>query len=179
MFRYDRGLTVLPLLFISTSGGQLPLELDQWTRGAECFKSHNKQKECFRASQCVKRDGPFCVRFGSGSGKDLGTVMFYHRMTKDDPGCWDVHLKGGTTWAVVTAITNVNERDPIRDVSGESCDKSSASVFPGVHGKENDVLLMSSSFDDRVSVDRFTPPSGASFLGYVTVRADVSFIVVV
>jgi len=177
MFHYDRWLNVLPLLFSSSSGGHLPLQLDKWTRGAECFKSHNKQQECFRASHCVERDGPFCVRFRSGGGNDLGTVMFYQRVTKDDPGCWDVDLQGGSTWAVVTAITNVNERDPIRDVSGESCDKSSDSVFPSVLGKENDVLLMSSSFDDPVSVNSFTPPSGASTLGYIRVRGDVSIIV--
>jgi hypothetical protein len=105
--------------------------------------------------------------------------MFYQRVTKDDPGCWDVDLRGGSTWAIVTAITNVNERDPIRDVSGESCDKSSDSVFPSVHGKENDVLLMSSSFDDPATPDKFTPPSGASALGYIRIRGDVSFIVVV
>jgi hypothetical protein len=112
----------------------------------------------------------------SGGGNDLGTVMFYKRVTKDDPGCWVVDLKGGTTWAVVTAITNVNERDPTRDVSGASCDKSSNSVFPSVYGEDNDVLLLSQSFDDPASEGDFAPPSGISVLGYLRVKEDVSFI---
>jgi hypothetical protein len=57
--------------------------------------------------------------------------------------------------------------------------KSSDSVFPSVHGKENDVLLMSSPFDDPAMLDKFTPPSGASVLGYIRIRLDVSFIIVV
>ena len=101
--------------------------------------------------------------------------MFYQRVTTNDPGCWDVDLQSGLTWVIVTAITNVNERDPIRDVSGKSCNKSLDSVFPSVHGKENDVLLMSSLFDDPATPDKFTPPSGASVLGYIRIRDDVSF----
>jgi hypothetical protein len=114
----------------------------------------------------------------TGGGNDLGTVMFFHKVTRDDPGCWDVDLKGGNTWAFVTAITNVNERDPIRDVSGTSCDKSRSSVFPSVSGGENDVLLLSQSFDDPASMNDFSPPSGTAILGYLKVNDDVSFILV-
>jgi hypothetical protein len=172
------GLPYLTIV-VSSSGGHLPLHLDQWTRGAECFKSSNKQRDCFRASHCVEEDGPFCLRFRDGgnvgSGKDMGTVMFYHRVTNDDPSCWVVDLKGGTTWAVVTAITAVNEREPIRDVSITSCDKSSASVFPSVYGKVNDVLLLSQSFDDPASENDFAPPNGVTVLGFLRVEEDVSF----
>lgn len=172
--------TFFPLFFLSSSGGSLPLQLDQWTRGAECFKSNNKQQECFRASHCMDKDGPFCSQFRngrmSGDGNDLGTVMFYKRVTKDDPGCWVVDLKGGNTWAVVTAITNVNERDPIRDVSGASCDNSSNSVFPSVYGKENDVLLLSQSFDDPALEGDFAPPSGVSVIGFLQVNEDTGFL---
>jgi hypothetical protein len=127
----------------------------------------------------VSRETVPSVFFPSGGGNDLGTVMFYQGVTKDDPGCWDVDLQGGSSWAIITEITNVNERDPIRDVSGKSCGKLSDSVFPNVHGKENDVLLMSSSFDDPATLDKFMPPSGASVLGYVRIKGNVSFIVVV
>jgi hypothetical protein len=112
----------------------------------------------------------------TGEGNDLGTVMFYHKVTKDDSGCWDVDLKGGNTWAFVTAITNVNERDPIQDISGTSCDKSTNSVFSSVLGRENDVLLLSQSFDDPASMNDFSPPSGTSILGYLKVNDDVRFI---
>ena len=88
----------------SGSGGHLPLEIEHWTRGAECFKSNNKQKDCFRAAHCVVRDGNFCSRFRNGRmvgfGNDLATVMYYHKMTQSNPGCWTVDLNGGTTWAM-------------------------------------------------------------------------------
>ena len=171
-----------PCFVVSSSGGHLPLQFDNWTRGAECFKSTNKQQECFRASHCVEQNGPFCVRFHNGNmgggGNDLGTVMFYRRMTDADPRCWVVDLKGGTTWAIVTAITNVKQ-DPIRDFSNKSCDKVSSSQFPSAFGEENDVLLLSQSFDDAFAKDDFTPPSGASRLGYMRVNQDVSSVIVV
>jgi hypothetical protein len=113
-----------------------------------------------------------------GDGNDLGTVMFYHRMTDADPRCWVVDLKGGITWAMVTAITNVKQ-DPIRDFSNESCDKFTGSQFPSAFGDEHDVLLLSQSFDDAYDKDDFTPPSGVSRLGYMRVDQDVSFILVV
>lgn len=66
-----------------------------------------------------------------------------------DPGCWDFELPGSTTtWAVLTAVTNVNETQPISRVSGRSCDIEWESAFPSVYGEENDVLLLSQCFDD-------------------------------
>jgi hypothetical protein len=35
-----------------------------------------------------------------GFGNDLATVMYYHKMTQSNPGCWTVDLNGGTTWAM-------------------------------------------------------------------------------
>ena len=96
----------------SGSGGHLPIEIEHWTRGAECFKSNNKQKDCFRATHCVVRDGNFCTRFRNGrmvgKGNDLATVMYYHKMTQSNPGCWTVDLNGGTTWAMgeLTRLSN-------------------------------------------------------------------------
>jgi hypothetical protein len=112
-----------------------------------------------------------------GGGNDLGTVMFYRRMTDTDPRCWVIDLKGGNTWAMVTAITNVKQ-DPIREFSNESCDKLSSSRFPSVFGEEHDILLLSQSFDDPYAQDDFTPSSGVSRLGYMRVNQDVSFILV-
>lgn len=111
-----------------------------------------------------------------GGGNDLGTVMFYHKVSIDDPGCWVVDLEGGNTWAVVTAITNVNEQNPIEDVSDRACDKSPNSLFSIVFGRENDVLLLSQSFDDPASENDFSPPSSTSVLGYLQIKDDVSFI---
>lgn len=66
--------------------------------------------------------------------------------------------------------------DPIREFSGESCDKVSNSAFPSVFGSEHDVLLLSQSFDDAASMSDFKAPSGTSTLGYIRVSDDVSLI---
>ncbi len=53
-------------------------------------KSNNDQPICLLASGCVKEDGRYCLLFrGDGIisiGTDLGTVVFYHRVTEDNPG---------------------------------------------------------------------------------------------
>ena len=157
--------------FHSRTDGFLPLRINEWQRGAECFKSYNRQDECLRASHCVKRDGAYCLKFRRngevGNGKDLGTVMFYRKVTEDDPGCWTIEIPGGTTtWAVVTAITNVNEEKPILRNAGTSCDKAWDSVFPSVYGEENDVLLLSQSFDDTALEQDFLPPAETDLLGW-------------
>ena len=96
-------------------------------------------------------------------------------MTLDDPGCWNIKLRGGTTtWAVITAIRNVNDQKPIVSASSASCDRESDSVFPSVYGEENDVLLLSQSFDDTASVSDFKPPDGTSLLGWTRSEDEVS-----
>lgn len=119
-------------LFLSRTDGLLPLEIEQWKRAAACFKSTNKQDSCMRADHCVKRDGPYCLQFdqeaGGGNGRDLGTVVFYHHVTADDPGCWTVELPGkSAVWAIVTAISDVNRDRPIFRKKGVSCDVSRCS----------------------------------------------------
>ena len=151
----------------------LPLRLDRWTRGAECLKSKDGQDICLRASDCIKKDGPYCLQFqrDSGEGTDLGTVVFHRRVTKDDPASWNVELRGDhPTWAIATAITNVNERQPILSASGTFCDVDSKSVFPSVYGEENNVLLLSQSFDDSALNNKFLPPNGTSLLGWTEMR---------
>ena len=157
------------------------MRLDHWERGAECFKSNNKQVNCLRASDCIKEDGLYCLQFRQGThvgdGKDLGTVLFYRKVTGDDPGYWNIDLPGGTTtWAIMTAITNVNDQKPIVSASSASCDRVSDSVFSSAYGKENDVLLLSQSFDDTASMSDFKPPDGTSLLGWARSEDEVSFV---
>ncbi|KAL3792097.1 LOW QUALITY PROTEIN: hypothetical protein ACHAW5_006742 [Stephanodiscus triporus] len=165
----------------SRTDGFLPIRLDQWTRGAECFKSNNDQDDCLRASDCIQEDGPYCLKFRRGNrlgeGKDLSSIMFYRKVTEDDPGCWNIELRGNTTtWAVITAITNVNEQRPIVSAIGASCDNATDSVFPSVYGRDNDVLLLSQSFDDTASESDFKPPDGTSLLGWTRSDDEVSYI---
>lgn len=134
---------------------------------------------CLRASDCIIKDSPYCLQFqgDAGEGTDLGTVVFHRRVTEDDPASWNVELRGDhPTWAIATAITNVNERQPILSASGTFCDVDSKSVFPSVYGEENNVLLLSQSFDDSALNNKFLPPNGTSLLGW-TSRDEVSLII--
>ena len=144
-------------------------------------KSNNDQPICLLASGCVKEDGRYCLLFrGDGIvsvGTDLGTVVFYHRVTEDDPGSWAVVLEPGDdhpTWAIVTTITDVNEQQPIHSAMGVSCDGTLNSAFPSVNGEENYVLLLSQSFDDNASRIQFMPPNGTILLGQTTSSDEVS-----
>ncbi len=181
MYKRDLLLNLPPIICQSRTDGVLPIRLDHWERGAECFKSNNEQDRCLRASDCIKEDGPYCQRFRDGrraaNGQDLGTVLFYRKVTEEDPGNWKIDLPGGTTtWAIVTAITNVNEQRPIIITSGVSCDRVLVSTFPSVYGKESDVLLLSQSFDDTALESDFRPPDGTSLLGWVRSNDKVSFV---
>ena len=51
----------------------------------------------------------------------------FHRKFADSDDCWVIDINGGTTstWAIMTAITNVNDQDQIGDVKEVSCDKLS------------------------------------------------------
>lgn len=180
-------------LFLHRTDGYLPLRIDDdWIRGAEvshsksidrfiassnthislqCFKSFNRQNACLTAAHCKKREGPYCLEFdqeqGGGDGKDLGTVVFYHHVRAEDPGCWTVELPGkSTVWAIVTAIPAVNKDRPIFRKQGTSCDNEWESSFPAVYGKKNDVLLLSQSFDDTALKRHFQPPESTDLLGF-------------
>ena len=174
-------------LFLSRSDDYLPLEINDWTRGAECFKSDNGQKKCFTESDCIERDGEYCMKFNntdgvSGRGRDLATVMFTRRINEDDvEGCWELDIRGGhTTWATVAAIPNVNEANPIREVKPRSCDgqqaRSEKSIFNGVYGRMNDVLLLSQAFDDKADTTHFGPPVGTELLGFSSGGDDAGFL---
>lgn len=156
---------------LSRTDGLLPLELQGWKRGAACLKSYNRQDQCLRASHCIQREGPYCLKFRQngeeGSGKDLGTVLFYRKVTADLPGCVTITLPGSsTTWAIATVVSDVNEDQPIRRAAGRSCDVAWESVFPSIQGEANDVLLLSQCFDDTALRGDFLPPVGTKLLGW-------------
>ena len=132
-----------------------------------------------RAAHCVERDGPYCTKFRRngdvGDGRDLGTVLFHRKVTANTEGCFDIDIPGGsTTWAVLTAVTNVNEDNPVSQVSGTSCDVEWESKFPSVYGEKNDVLLLSQSFDDTALKNDFQPPDSTDLLGWTASYDEVS-----
>ncbi len=77
------------------------------------------------------------------------------------------------TWAIVTAISDVNDRNPIVDSAGESCDVNWNSVFPRVFGKKDDILLLSQSFDDTALKNSFQPPESTMLLGWTRSNDEV------
>jgi hypothetical protein len=163
----------------------MSIRLDGWKIGASCFKTNNNQPKCLLASDCIMRDDKDCLKFlgdgVSGGGYDLGTVVFHRTVTLDDltSGTLRTSVQGRDdrrTWAIVTAITNVNQLKPIRWFAGTSCDEQSDSVFPSVYGEENDVLLLSQSFDDTAMKNDFMPPDGTSLLGWTISRDEVRLI---
>ena len=104
---------------------------------------------------------------------------FYRQVIAGDPGYFRIELEGRTTtWAVITTITDVNQDNPIKDVSGTSCDGTGKSVFPSVYGKENDVLLLSQCFDDTASAEQFTPPPDMVRLGWTHSKDEVRLVLV-
>lgn len=86
-------------IYCSRTDGVLPLNLPRWNRGAECFKSFNRQQKCLRALHCTEEDGPYCKAFTrdgmtAGNGKDLATVVYYRHVEEDDPCEWTLNLAG-------------------------------------------------------------------------------------
>ena len=172
-------------LFLSRTDDYLPMELDGWTTGASCYKTDNEQDNCFSVSDCIWVDGDYCNRFKGedgyvGHGLDLATVLFYRTVIIDTPIAWNMTLRGSQpTWAIITAIPNVNAEMPINQtlgVRGTSCDRKYQSVFPSVYGKEDDILLLSQAFDDTASTTDFLAPEGTTRLGWIRSWDEAGFL---
>jgi hypothetical protein len=173
-------------LFLSRTDDYLPLQLDQWTSVAQCFKSSNEQAVCLTASDCTKQEDDYCKTFTKGRGRDLGTAVYFHKLTpndRNDDGVvnnmwrnWTIDIRGNNTaWAIINAIAGVNEKQPVLTTAGTSCDKEPGSVFPSVNGKVNDILLLSQSFDDTANIEHFLPPEGTMLLDWIKGDDEVSF----
>jgi hypothetical protein len=83
------------------------------------------------------------------------------------------------SWAIITAIPNVNAETPINQtlgVRGTSCNRKYQSVFPSVYGKEDDILLLSQAFDDIASTTDFLAPEGSTRLGWVRSSDEAGFL---
>ncbi|KAL7520983.1 hypothetical protein ACHAWX_005668 [Stephanocyclus meneghinianus] len=177
-------------LFLSRTDGILPLELENWNRGAECFKSFNRQSNCMREVNCIVRDGPFCREFKrgneSGTGKDLATVVFYRHVEDNDPCEWTLNLPGSLTPSCsnvhiltvykVVSVPNVNRAQPILRVAGTSCDRKRESEFPSVYGEEGNLVLLSQSFDDNAVLGQFRPPDGTDLVGWINDLDEAGFL---
>jgi len=177
----------LLFLFVSRTDNPLPLEMDGWTRAAECFKSRNEQSRCWLASDCMERStsygGRYCDSFPNGgtNGRDLATVVFYRPasdLNSDSSGYYSFSLRGTNPgWAIMTVIRGVDVTNPVRDFSTQSCDSDRHSIFPSVeNGRAGDILLLSMAFDDTAESDVFEHPDGTEFLGFTNGKDEAGYL---
>jgi hypothetical protein len=173
----------LLLLVLHRTDDDLPLYLDGWTHGAECYKRDNGY-DCSTKSDCTiwESNGKFCSYFGSygGGGHDLAQSVFYKAASSAEPSSYRFNLNmdtyGHPGWAILTALRGAATTDPIRDWAHEGCDNRTDSLFPSVYGEVDDMVLLSQSFDDRVEKDLFGAPSGAITFGYISNSDEAGFL---
>jgi hypothetical protein len=158
----------LLVLFLARTDDLLPLYLDDWTRAAECLKEENGW-ECMEARQCIDGDWrdnvqrrSYCNEFhycpnpnkrqdGVNDGEDLGLAVFYKTLEAGESR-FRFDIEGShPAWAVLYAIHGAVNDDPIAAYAVDGNDGSSASIFPSVQGRANDLLLLAQAFDDGAS----------------------------
>ena len=170
----------LLILVLHRTDDDLPLYVDGWKRVAECFKKDNGY-DCSTEKDCTSwHNSDFCGSFGGHGGHDLAQAVFYRKVGSGEPSSYTFDLNrdssGHPGWAILTALRGAATSYPVRDWSYKGCDGSSDSLFPSVYGKSGDMVLLSQSFDDRVSQSKFGAPSGTSTFGYVSQSDEAGFL---
>lgn len=170
----------LLVLVLHRTDDMLPYAVNGWKRVAECYKENNGY-DCLTIADCSASSGGFCTRFKNKyNGRDLAQVVFHKTVGSNEPGSYTFNMNqdssGHPGWAILTALRGANNQSPVRDWAFKGCDKSSDSVFPSVAGQKGDMLLLSQSFDDAVSKDKFGEPSGMSTFGYVSNSDEAGFL---
>lgn len=170
----------LLVLVLHRTDDMLPYAVSGWTRRAECYKEDNGY-QCLNVSDCSSSSGGFCTRFQSKyNGRDLAQVVFTRTAGASEPGSYSFNLNQDTTghpgWAILAALRGANTSAPVRAWANKGCDGDVDSLFPSVDGRKGDMLLLSQSFDDVVSKDKFGAPSGMSTFGYVSNSDEAGFL---
>ena len=152
----------LLFLFLSRTDDGLPVKLDGWKPVASCLKKKNSVRNCATIDEC---DEIFMWNDYCYSGADLGTVVFYRKVTDYEPSFYYMNITanyGRPAWATLSAVKNADivSENPIRSVSTMSCDKTNYSSFPSAYGKKDDLLLLSLAYDDKAVEQNFIPPNG-------------------
>ena len=147
----------------------LPYAVHGWTRRAECYKEDNGY-QCLNVTDCTSSSGGFCTRFQDKyNGRDLAQVVFTRTASASEPASYSFNLNqdsdGHPGWAILTTLRGANTSSPVRAWANKGCDADS--LFPSGVGRKGDMLLLSQSFDDAVSKDTFTAPSGMATFGVV------------
>ena len=172
----------LLLLLLHRTDHYLPLKLDGWEYGASCFKNANGQKQCFTKRHCKQMKDEYCQWFPKGKGRDLATVIFFKTLEKKSsslPRSFKYKIGGSNPqpgWGFLLAVKGVDKSDPVRGSSITSADNSAKSVFPSVHGKKGDLLLLSLAFDDKSNKSDFLPPAGTDLVNFVSGSDETGFL---
>lgn len=170
----------LLVLVLHRTDDMLPYAVSGWTRRAECYKEDNGY-QCLNVPDCSSSSGGFCTRFQSKyNGRDLAQVVFTRTAGSSEPASYSFNLNQDTTghpgWAILAALRGANTSAPVRAWANKGCDGDVDSLFPSVDGRKGDMLLLSQSFDDAVSKDKFGAPSGMSTFGYVSNSDEAGFL---
>lgn len=151
----------LLLLFVHRTDDELLDSLSGWKLLVQCDKDSNEDDNCSNI----------------GGASDLGQSVFWNDAGSSGAKTYNLDLGGShPTWAVLTTLRNANIQSPMRDSATKGCDNDPNSRFPSVSGNIGDWLIMSQSFDDRVSSDKFNAPSGATKRGYVYGSDEAGFL---
>jgi D-mannose binding lectin len=170
----------LMVLVLHRTDDMLPHTVSGWTRRAACYKEDNGY-QCLNVSDCSSNSGNFCTRFQDKyNGRDLAQVVFTRTAGSSEPGSYSFNLNqdsdGHPGWAILTTLRGANTTSPVRATANKGCDNDDDSLFPSVDGRKGDMLLLSQSFDDAVSRDKFGAPSGMTTFGYVSNSDEAGFL---
>lgn len=170
----------LLVLALHRTDDMLPYAVSGWNRVAECYKEDNGY-QCLTISDCSSSSGGFCTRFESKyNGRDLAQTIFTRTVGSSESSSYTFNLNqdssGHPGWAILTALRGANTSSPVRAWAHKGCDGDADSVFPSVEGRKGDMLLLSQSFDDAVSRDKFGAPSGMSTFGYISNSDEAGFL---
>lgn len=171
----------LMVLVLHRTDTTLPYAVSGWTRRAECYKEDNGY-QCLNVSDCTSFSGDYCTRFQDKyRGLDLAQVVFSRTAGTNEPSSYSFNLtKDGYArhpgWAILTTLRGANTTSPVRAWANKGCDGDNDSLFPSVDGRKGDMLLLSQSFDDRVSKETFGAPTGMSTFGYVANSDESGFL---
>jgi hypothetical protein len=169
----------LLVLVLHRTDDVLPFALNGWTRRAECYKNGNSE-QCLTMANCTQKSGNFCLAFTGGkNGRDLAQAVFTRTAGTSEPSSWSFNMNQDSTghpgWAILTTLRGADTSAPVRTWATRGCDNDMDSLFPSVNGVKGDMLLLSQSFDDTVTKDKFGAPSGMLTFGYTAGTDEAGF----
>ncbi|MCH9681956.1 MAG: hypothetical protein K0V04_11020 [Deltaproteobacteria bacterium] len=148
----------------------LPLELDGWTRLAECFEAPDGGGGCMTAADCTQwgDDGVHCLSLPQA---EIGTVVFSRVVGWDEPeGTLWTPISDEPMWSMSVLLRGVDTTHPMRDWAGTSNDGFAGGRVPTVYGEPGDLLLSSfaigASLTDTSLEEAFSLPPELTAVSY-------------